>query len=315
MKIYMQAKQEPWITWDKDLWKASQNLGRKTSDLVITSVENDADVIMLEYVKGMNFLLPNRKYVIYVECLEDSEVDDFIMFVRGAVMVESTNVIIATDSVTTYDKLRNETSIPVVRWNRPTRVPSKLMWNGDPDTLAKSGGFVITCNAQRGQDNLVEVLRTYFAMCLQDDESNEGELKLMQDVDIFSAQELPFETFNNVFFHGMQPNPSMFKTIKNAKLFISPYRGDGLPLNAVDALMLGTPVIVRDTITNRAVFNWNDECYYKDEMELAQKIKYFSDISTSDPAYIRIVQDGFDAVRQSHSAENSLSSLIYMLQG
>lgn len=315
MKLYLEAKPEPWITWDKDLWKASQNISRKTSDFTITSMEQDADVIMLEYYPELEYRFSSdQRYVLYIESIEGWQCQDMIE--KWLPVIK--NVTFVSDSVEVIAMFDNFTegnnNIVCHRWNRPTRVPPRQLYTGDLDCMAKDGGFVITSNASRVEDNMTEILRTYFAMCLQDDDTNEGELKLMHDVDIYSAQELPFETFNNIHFHGLQPNPSMFKMIKNAKLFISPYRGDGVPINAIDAVMLGTPVIVRDTPANRAVFNWNEKCFYKNEEELAKKIKFFSEISYTDQEYLRIVNDGFDAVRQSHSVSNSLSSLIHILQ-
>lgn len=312
MKIYMEAKPQPWITWDKDLWKVRDRWSTtRFDDFIITSVKSEADVIMFEYYQGlMPFSFhPDKKYVIYIESLSLSDLADFIIYMKPLV-AEGFDVTYISDSVEIVDKLPN-----CIRWNRPTRVSPRMEYNADDvDMTAKDGGFVITCNAERTEDNLTEILKTYFAMCLKDDPENEGELELMQDVDIYSAQELSFETFNNIRFNGLQPNPAMFKKIKRSKLFISPYRGYGVPINAIDALMLGTPVIVRDTVSNRAVFNWDEKCFYRNEEDLAKKIKFFSDIDVSDPEYLKIVNDGYNAINQSHSALNSLNSLIYILQ-
>ncbi len=318
MKIYLEAKPEPWITWDKDLWKESQSLINNYGDFEITSMQANADIIMAEYYPGCDIPIrlvhATKPHIIYVESLEGDEIDDFIIKMRGEVMVGGKDVVIATDSVELCDTLKDRTIIPVVRWNRPTRVPNKMIW--DEQSFNRSGGFTIVSAGDRLEDNMSEIMKTYFAICLHGEgDDNEGEmLKLMHDVDIFSAQDIPFEVFNNVYFHGLQPNPKMFKKIKNSRLFISPYNGPGVPINAIDAITLGVPVIVRDTISNRAVFNWNDKCFFSDERELAQKIKFFSDISTDDPEYQRIVTDGFEAVREAYSVSNSLKSLIYIIE-
>ena len=307
MKVYISAKQDPWVTWDKELWKASQELKKK--DFEITSIESDADVVLIEWEHSLTFKAVNdQKYLVFVGTVEEAEE------ALVAVAPFHQNVQMITDSIAVMEYLEKEDVQPF-RWNQPSRVTGRFVYNDHLEIMNKTGGFVITCNGERKRDNLTEVLRTYFAMCLKDSKESEGELELMQDVDIFSAQELPFETFNNVYFHGLQPNPKMFKTIKNAKVFISPYNGTGVPINAIDAWMLGTPAIVRDTKTNRAIFNWTDKCFYKDEKELARKIKFFSDIPVNDPDYIRMIDDGFNAVKGTHYVTNSLLDLIYILKG
>lgn len=303
MKVYIDAKQDPWVTWDKELWKEAQK--HKTPDFEITTNPNDADVILIEWSENVAFRLDNEtNYLIFIGNEEEAK-EAYV-----ATNPVGKNVRFLTDSIDVLKEFERF-GVPITRWNLPSRV-SKI----DPiDPAKKTGGFVITSNGQRAEDNLTEILRTYFAICLQDSKTKEGELDLLHDVEIFSAQELPFETFNNVTFHGLQPNPKMFKMIRNARLFISPYNGAGVPMNAVDAWMLGTPAIVRDTKVNRSVFNWTDKCFYKDEKELAQKIKFFSEIPTDDPDYVRMVEDGFNAVKGTHYVTNSLLDLIYILQG
>jgi hypothetical protein len=307
MKLHIDAKAEPWVPWDKELWKASQKLNKKNFE--ITSIEHDADVLLMEWELKFDWRpSSDQKYLILVGTIEEAE------NALACVAPFRENVTILSDSVKVMDYLKGEDFVSA-RWNVPSRITERFIYKDHMDTHNKTGGFVITCNGSRQEDNLTEILKTYFAICLQDDKQNEGELKLLHDVDIFSAQELPFETFNNVTFHGLQPNPKMFKMIKNAKLFVSPYRGTGVPINAIDAWMLGTPAIVRDTETNRAIFNWSDNCFFNDEKELAQKIKFFSEMPVNDPEYIRMVDDGFNAVKASHYVSNSLLALIYILQG
>lgn len=307
MKVYIDAKQDPWVTWDKELWKASQNLKQKGFE--ITSIEHDADIIFLEWEVDMDWRpSSDQKYILFVGTVKEAE------NALACVAPFRQNVLILSDSVKVLDYLQGE-DIASARWNIPSRVTGHFVYTDHLDTHNKTGGFVITCNGQRQEDNLTEILKTYFAICLQDDKQKEGELTLLHDVDIFSAQELTFETFNNVTFQGLQPNPKMFKMIKNAKLFISPYKGTGVPFNAIDAWMLGTPAIVRDTEVNRSIFNWTDKCFYKDEKELAKKIKFFSEIPVTDPDYIRMVDDGFNAIKGTHYVSNSLLDLIYLLKG
>lgn len=303
MKVYLESKLHPWVTWDSDLWSSDPNS-------TFTSVQSEADWQVLEWEPdevGEN----GKNIAWYIESISDAEIKDFI---ESQYPMHPLPLVLS-DSVDVIQRFEEEGWQHIARWNKPTRVSPKMWYSGPVDTESKNGGFVITSNGGRAKDNLNEILKTYFAMCLQDDPEHEGELTCMQDVDIFSAYELPFETFNNINFHGLQPNPKMFKKIKSAKLFISPYRGDGVPINAIDAIMLGTPVIVRDTEVNRSVFNWDDRCFYKTEEELAKKIKFFSEVETTDEEYQRIVNDGYNAMIQSHAPSISIESLIFTLKG
>ncbi len=298
MKLYIHSPTVPWVTWDKDLWKA-MNDDRAPKGFHIVTSQADADIEMYEYgYESPSFTKPT---IAYVESLEYDEIDQFALTMRA------TNTLVLTDSFPLYNTLRAINGLNVDLWNKPSRVPAKLLYAGPEDIAKKSGGFVVTCNGQRTKDNFVEVLRTYFAMCLKD--GKDGELELMEDLRIFSAQELPFQTFNNVYFEGLKPNPQMFKAIKQAKLFISPYTGDGVPLTAIDSVLLGTPVLVRNTEANRATFNWSDECFYSGTVDFAQKIKRFSDMSVTDDEYLRLVEDGIDAIYRTKNIGKSLREL------
>ena len=303
MKLFVKSKIDPWITWDKDLWKESSI----DDTAIIVPHASDADVIVVEFGDEIR-LWNDKKYLVYVSSMDNDDLDGQTLL-PWLPIIE--NVTFISDSFRVVEKL-NAMKLKAERWYVPSRVPSKLMYDGNV-SLSKVG-FTITCNGSRSKDNLTEILRTYFAICLVDSEEEDGMLECMEDVDIFSAQELSFETFNNVTFHGLQPNPKMLKHIKGSKLFISPYSGTGVPLTAVDAAMLGTPILVRDTEVNRSVFNWNDRCFYKDEKELAQKIRFFSEIPLNDPEYLRIVEDGFNAVKETYSVTNSLGHLIYIAE-
>lgn len=300
MKVYLESVDHPWVTWDADLWMADS--GHK----IITSVESDADKRVVEW--NPNEIQSADAYII--DSISDHDLTSFAI----ATNTTFPRPLILSNSIDVINRCKAR-DLPVEFWSKPTRVPARLAYNKPLDTTAKTGGFVVVSNGSRAEDNLAEILKTYFAMCLEDDPENEGELVCMQDVDIFSAYDLPFETFNNINFHGLQPNPRMFKTIRNAKLFISPYNGDGVPMNAIDAVVLGTPIIVRDTEVNREFFNWDDRHFYANEKELAQKIKYFSDIPTDDEDYQTRIFDAFQALFPVVSPHVSLDNLLFILKG
>jgi len=198
---------------------------------------------------------------------------------------------------------------------RCTGVPSS-MWH-DKSVIDNKCGFSIVVDGKKYSDELTKMMRVYFSMCLKDDPENDDGLLCMDDVNIFSATDLPFETFNNVYFQGLQPNPKMYNAIKNSKVFMSP--SDEIPWTAIDALFLGTPIIIKDTGGNGAAsfakVIFPQSSFYKDEVELAQKIKYFSDISVTDPEYIKLVNDGFDFVYKWHTPRNSLKTIKEFVGG
>jgi hypothetical protein len=106
----------------------------------------------------------------------------------------------------------------------------------------------------------------------------------------------------------------MFKVISNAKAFISPYCGTGMPMNAIDAVLLGTPALVKDTPKNRSIFLDDDRLFYANEEQLAKNIKYFSEVSPTDDGYVKLIDGGIKKLSP-WLATNSLRALIYVLRG
>ena len=98
----------------------------------------------------------------------------------------------------------------------------------------------------------------------------------------------------------------MHKVIKESKLFISP--DEKMPRVAIDAMFLGTPVLVPDTPSN-CIMIPKQECLYKDEEDLKIKLLYFSNIDVASKEYKKLVDDCFTAVRHIWSPENSLRVL------
>lgn len=304
MNCYLEAKPHPWVTWDKDLWKISQN--KKENSFSVVTNKSEADVCVYELHKEFeNKEELEKKNFFYVESLDD--VDNSILntmkYKGSAILTDSMEV----------KELFSHNGFVVKEWNKPSRVSGKWLYKDCSELKNKTGGFVITSNGSRMADGFTEILRTYFAVCLKDDKQNEGMLECIQDVDIFSAYELPFETFNNVSFHGLRPNPVMFKAIKNSTLFVSPYNGDGIPINAIDSVMLGTPVLVRDTNANIETFGYDERCIFKDEKDLAIKLQYFADLDTGGKEYCDLVEKGFSVISRKFSQEVCLERLSYLL--
>lgn len=184
---------------------------------------------------------------------------------------------------------------------RCTNVQPHLWYDG---TINKNGSFTITTNGEKHGKELGEMIRSYFSVCLKDDPENDG-LICMEDVNIFSHTELPFETFNNVFFQGLQPNPKMHRMIKQSKVFMSPNRD--FPRVAIDAAFLGTPILIPASTKNYLMLSSKcGMCFYKDETDLAEKIRYFSDIDVESSEYKTLVEECFKSVHPLWSPSNSL---------
>jgi len=278
MKLYIEGKREPWDTSPNQLWYASKNFGGEID--IVTSPDN-ADVKMYTYYNHiLAWINPHNVDVLFIESLDENDMEefkkDFNCFVNcKLVLVESPELQDMINELNILDKSK------ISIWNKPTRVNESFIPINNNE---RTNDFVIVCNASRYPDKLAEVVKTYFAMCLKDvPDGEDGELIEVNSVDIFSAQELPFEVFNNIRFNGLQPNPIVIKTIARASLLISPYNGNGVPQSVVDALLLNTPVLIRDTKTNREIFHFlNERCFYKTEKDLAKGISYFMDHSKED---------------------------------
>jgi hypothetical protein len=306
MKLFIEPSEHPWVTWDKELWKAASSLSTNEKFTIVTSFF-DCDAVMVapkdinKYVQDLD----HRMLILYAESLEEFETEKPSKTDPDIIM---SNLVVLSPDKRVRD-LFIPTATPTYEWSAPSRVrPQSLA------TVAmKDGGFVITCNCAKSPE-LPSVIKTYFAMCLNEDTENWGVLTCMQDVDIFSAQELGFEPFNNVHFQGLQPNAKMFKVISNAKAFISPYCGTGMPMNAIDAVLLGTPALVKDTPKNRSIFLDDDRLFYANEEQLAKNIKYFSEVSPTDDGYVKLIDGGIKKLSP-WLATNSLRALIYVLRG
>lgn len=262
---------KPWQTWHVELQKEiNEQLARNVGKLEISQRREYCNLHMVEWEEGITELpVGNAPIVFYME--QPEAFSDFIKLVED----DKHRVYVLSECVEVLNAMVNF-GIEGYYWAKPTRVPKNYWFNmenpQDRETL-----FTVACNASREQDNIVEIIKTYFGMCLY--ETEDGEMLNNHDLEIFSAQELPVEPFNTLRFMGLQPNPLMFKRIRKSILFISPYNGTSVPSNVLDAIFLGTPVLMRDTPSNRAAFDLDSSAFFSTSKDLARRIKTFKEIS------------------------------------
>ncbi|MBU1082734.1 MAG: hypothetical protein KKB59_19770 [Spirochaetes bacterium] len=300
MKVYLESKPVPWVTWDIQLWKENQQ--DKSQIEIVTSVSN-ADVVMYEWWNDefVNSLPVNKPIIIYLESLDKASVTPFLSHISNI-----QTCLVCSDSARVIQVLK-ENGVAAVKWHRPTRVPKNDHFSCPDDLLIKNNDFVTVCNAERYTDNFAEIVRAYLTVL------SKNEALFDHNYDIFSVQPLPFEPFNTIRFNGLQANPYVFRTLKRAKVIISPYNGTGIPISAIDAAIVGTPVLLRDTEANRSVFTWNKMSYFSNEKELAEKFKYYINISPTSADYLTMVQNNFTDV-SNYLLPVAMEELIYMCQ-
>lgn len=302
MKIYLESRKHPWIMWPISLWRESNKL----KDGIITSKKSEADIYVIEYEDGLDFNFEKPTYI-YVESIEKNTLDEL------KEKFNDSTIKFISDSISVAKKIEENVS-QCYLWIKPTRVPELLWYKGDGKSLfnIKEENFIMVGNGSRLIDNMRDVIKVFFKVCLKKDE--DGFIEFTNDLDIFSAQDLKFEPFNNIYFHGHQPNPMLFSKIKTSKLFISPYDGNGVPISAIDAAFLGTPVIVRNTETNRTCFPWRDYNFFSDNKELGNILKYYSNIDKSSSTYlIDIIETNYNQVVKTFTPSNSYKNLLEII--
>jgi hypothetical protein len=267
-KINIFDSMEPWVTWGNQFIQYKPELITHHNPKAYV-IEVSGDFQTGNAIKLAKEVIDPDKYptiFLYAENHYDiDQVIDFKNFYNGKVFVLSEDDLMLG--------LCKKHDIPHTFWAKPTRVPEKLLLKNNMDfPHKKTEDFMIMVNAKKDEEGLVEAIRTYFSMCMY--ETKEGDILGGNKLNVFSAQDLPVEPFNNVIFHGLQPNPIMFKELARSKLFISPCSGPP-SINIIDAIMIGTPVLIKDTDHNREFFGLTDTAYYRDEESLARAIKEY----------------------------------------
>ena len=263
MKIEIKPSENPWNNLHATLYYGAKDI----DDISFVNSNGDASLIIWTN-ESEDISFNKNRTLIYVE--QEENLSRLINLVKGR-----NDITILSDCIEVLHDV-GDFMIDNEYWIKPTRVPNNLWYNPD-SPQHRHDTFSLTSNASRAKDNISEIIKTYFGMCLY--ETEDGEMLNNYNLEVYSAQELPVEPFNTLMFMGLQPNPIMHNAIRKSKLFISPYNGTSIPISVVDAIFLGTPVLMRDTITNREVFGLPDNAYFYRKKELAQKIKLYKEMS------------------------------------
>lgn len=298
VKVFLDATLHPWVTWDKQLWVELNSTGPHSFEIV--TKRKDADIIFKEWYPQFDYdCIGDNTCFLYVDSIEDNEIKKF----KKGVTKSNTNIIIVCET-SEVAKVIEGLGFGSLLWRKPMRVPEKMFFNGSVHT-GKNENIITVSNASRYIDKYAEVVKAYFNVCLEDTEHG---LDAKNNLEMFSAQEPPIEPFNNVHFNGLQPNPALFKEIQKSKLFISPYDGNGIPISAIDAVYLGTPILVRDTPVNRRHFHWDSNLLFSGYEDLSRKIKYYNELDISSEEYYNHVERNFNSIAD-FSVKSSLNNL------
>lgn len=277
LKLYIEDSPDPWISWDKDLFKM-QHLSKGTDDDLVQfyGIEQvptpwDADILFLNE-NEVNFrdpLLNDKEVFLFVPELKRSGEEE-LRILNVARHAESRGWTMVTESLNLYAKLlaANMTKEPWLWW-RPSRVNDDYLIDHEWKSLDE---IVAVFDAADPLGHAHDLIKAYLGayMTLRDDHGIEPILR------IFSHTELPFEPFNEIQFEGMVPNKKLIKAIQRAKLFIFPAETENYPNPLAEAVQLGTPSFYywpeKTPLMRHDVFPDDKFGKYKDAEELTQKI-------------------------------------------
>ena len=302
-KIFITQRPHPWVTWGNQLYVHDRNA---------VTIKPDFDAIIIDWFDGISdsdvhdkINLAEKSSPMIVVYMEDLVEFDFLL---GFHKTYNSNFTVLSENEDVLTACKNF-HINHNFWMKPTRVSSGYQF-GFPWVSFRTMDFITICNASREEDNLPELIKTFFAMCLY--EAEDGEILGSNDMEIFSAQELPVEPFNNVRFNGLQPTPIVIKALKRSSLFISPYGGPTISINIIDAIMAGTPVLIKDTKANRTL-GLDEDRYYSDQKSLAKAIKWYKLYNGSE--LDEIAKENFIKFKQREnvSVEGSFNRLMEIL--
>jgi len=289
MKINILASHEPWTTWQQALYKSNTDLFLY-SDLfrhnIVNLVEWRYDVH--PYLEEFFTMNKNIQVVLYV----GSITDDHVPYLNEAIGCISPQPIILVPNREVGRTISNHCSLGYIYWSPPSSIPDKMVWDGG-EVLNKTDDFIVVSNVEKREDKIEEIVKAFFSTCME--ETEDGELIGNNDLHIYSAQELPVEPFNNLYFNGLQPNPIVYKHIKRAKLLISPYAGNGFSMSVFNAIKLGTPVLIKETNASLDTFGLPDDRFFITQKELKSKLKYFSELDFTSKEYHGIIETNMKA--------------------
>jgi hypothetical protein len=298
VKLYIAGRVDPWAMWGNHIIKIHMKIGNK-EQVELVHDPWVADSILMDFYAPENsdFVTWDKKiydniFVFMREYFGKDQLktlDNLALNCKQLVILVESNIILEEmkmDGCTANIKL----------WNRPAAAlvedtKEYSAWMGkDVEKIKmmkykKSEDFVLICNASSYEENVAQVVKSF--LHVSNEESEDDNFYGVRNLRIFSATDLPFEPFNNVMFEGLQSNYVLRKAIKNAKLVISTYTGEfGISTQIINAIILGTPVLMKDSKINRGFFySLPNECFFSLEEELLDRIREYAEMDINSPRF------------------------------
>jgi hypothetical protein len=254
IKLYIQEQDHPWVSWDKDFYKALKayhnDEALKDPDVMNTEIvtnKNDANLVIAniktlscpkDIVMNTMLYIPeyDEKYEPFIEELKK---------VDGCILVDN------RISLCRY----TDHSCPAVMWIKPTRVSMRdILDIEDVDRV----GFVTVLDVAHEKSNIRDLTSAMMS----------AHEEITDDLKIFSGSEPQFEPFNNIRFEGLQTNKTVKNAITQAKAFVYPSTSEQFPTGLIEATLLGTPIIAKRTNITVELFGRDSEFLYETQEEL-----------------------------------------------
>jgi len=283
-KLFIDDSQDPWITWDSDLYKLQEASRGTPKDMPgfygIEVVANPwmADLFFINHntIDIRDELFKGKDVFVFMPEFPQNAQEQ-LKTLQDVKYADDNNWTVVTESQELYDKLQGlGLKQEPWLWRRPSRVSADEVFNETPLNERKCK-IVAVFDAGHPLSHAAELVKGYLSafMVLRDDYNTEPILE------IYSHSDMPFEPFNEIHFQGMTPNKRMFKALRDATLFIFPSETDKYPNTMMEAAQLGVPSIQfwddSSPIRQHLMFPDQEWSRFRTSEELADKIvEHFS---------------------------------------
>lgn len=254
-KLYIEDSFDPWITWDSDLFKMQYESKGKPEDITtfygidLTPSPWKADVFFINRetvnIRDDLFTREGKDVFMFVPMIEPNAQHELAV-VQDVKYANEHGWTVVTESLTTYDKLKNVNlkNEPWL-WRRPSRVSSERYMAQTPVDQRKPR-VVTVMDAENPHSRVADLVKAYIGAftILQDEHDIEPTLH------IISPTELPFEPFNDIIFEGLMRNKKMLDFVGESSLFVWPCETEKYPNPLMEASQMGIPCFYRDPMVN-----------------------------------------------------------------
>ena len=278
-KLFIEDSVDPWITWDKDLYKQQERDRGMIEcqinffDIELTPNPWEADVFFINRntVNIKDELFVGKEVFMFLDAIPPNTQEE-LRIIKDVTYANDNGWTCVTESLSTYEKflsagLKNDPWL----WRRPSRISYDMMLDECP-IADREQKIIAVFNAGHPLSKAADLVKAYLGafIILRDDHEIEPSLQ------IFSHTDLPFEPFNDIKFEGFAHNRKVFAAVKKAQLFIWPTEVETYPNPLQEAAQLGVPGLqyVSDgaNLKQHIVFPDAPWTQYKNVEELTQKI-------------------------------------------